>query len=79
MHFFLREEKEMKTAKMILSILWICFLLGCAASQSVQRGPDDIAAQRESSEASGPLLGRLKALEDLSPAFALRWPICNTA
>ena len=53
----------MKTVKMILPILWIGFLLGCAASQSVQKGPDDIAARNKSSEASELLLGRVEALE----------------
>jgi membrane-bound lytic murein transglycosylase D len=53
----------MKTVKRILWILWIGFLLGCAANQSVQKGPDDIAARSESLEKSGPLLGRLKAME----------------
>ncbi len=53
----------MKTAKMILSILWIGFLLGCAASQSVQKGPDDIDVRTESSEKSQLPLGRLTALE----------------
>ncbi|MGO8989624.1 MAG: lytic transglycosylase domain-containing protein [bacterium] len=65
----------MKTAKMILSILWIGFLLGCAASQSVQNGRDDIATQRESSEASGPPIGRLKALEQ--SVSSLRSEVAN--
>jgi membrane-bound lytic murein transglycosylase D len=62
-YFFLCERKEMITAKMIISILLVGFLLSCAAGQSVQKGLDDIAARSESPEKSEPPLGRLKALE----------------
>jgi hypothetical protein len=53
----------MRTVTIILSILWVVFLLGCATGQSLQDGPNDIAARSEPSEASGPPLERLKALE----------------
>jgi membrane-bound lytic murein transglycosylase D len=54
----------MRTAKMIVSILWVGFLLGCAASQSVQKEPEKITAQGESSEKYDVLLERLKTLEE---------------
>ena len=65
----------MKTAKMILSILCVGFLLSCAASQSVQNGPDDMAAWSEPSEKSEPPLGRLKALEQ--SVSSLRSEVAN--
>jgi hypothetical protein len=57
------EEKEMRTAKIIISILWVGFLLSCATGQSVQKEPEKIAVRGESSEKNDALSERLKALE----------------
>jgi len=53
----------MKTAKMIISVLWIGFLLGCATGQSTQKEPEKITVQSGSSEKEDPLSERLKVLE----------------
>jgi hypothetical protein len=53
----------MKTAKMIISILWVGFLLGCATGQSIQKEPEKITVRSGSSEKQDPLSERLKALE----------------
>ena len=34
----------MKTANIIVSILWVGFLLGCAAGQPMQKEPEKITA-----------------------------------
>jgi len=57
----------MKTAKIIISILWVGFLLGCAAGQSVQKEPEKITAPKKYDDKydarDDALLERLKALE----------------
>ncbi len=53
----------MKTAKIIVPILWVGFLLGCAASPPLQKEPEKIALQSGSSEKYGVLSERLKTLE----------------
>jgi hypothetical protein len=61
----------MKTATILVSILWVGFLLGCAAGQSVQKEPEKTPAPSEPSKKyddkyGAPydaLLERLKALE----------------
>jgi len=60
---FFFEGKEMKTAKMIISILLVGFLLSCATGQSVQTEPEKIAVRDKSSDKDDILSGRLKALE----------------
>jgi len=37
----------MKTARKIVSILWVGFLLGCAAGQSMQKEPEKITAPKK--------------------------------
>jgi hypothetical protein len=57
----------MKTAKVVVSILWVGFLLGCAAGQSKQKESEKITAPSESSKKYDAqydaLLERLRALE----------------
>jgi membrane-bound lytic murein transglycosylase D len=53
----------MKTAKMIISILWVGFLLSCAKGQSIQKEPEKITVQRGASEKHDALSERLKTLE----------------
>ena len=53
----------MKTANIIASVLWVGFLLSCAAGQSIQKEPEKITAQSGSSEKYDALSGRLKRLE----------------
>jgi len=61
----------MKAAHTIVSILWVGFLLGCAAGQSAQKEPEKVTVPSESPKKyDGPydaqydsLLERLKGLE----------------
>ena len=61
----------MKTANRIISILWVGFLLSCAAGPSVQKEPEQVTAQSESpgkydakyEAKDDALLERLKTLE----------------
>jgi hypothetical protein len=53
----------MKTANIIVSILWAGFLLGCATGQSIQKEPEKVTVQSESSEKVDALSERLKTLE----------------
>ena len=50
-------------AKMIISILWVGFLLGCATGQSLQKEPAKLPAGVKSSESPDALSERLKTLE----------------
>jgi hypothetical protein len=73
--FLLFEEKEMKTAKMIISILSVGFLLSCATGQSVQMEPEKIAVRDKSSDKDDTLSGRLKTLEQ--SVSSLRSEVAN--
>src|SRR4030043_1405159 len=53
----------MKTAKMLISLLLVGFLLSCATGQSVQREPEKIAFQGRPSETHDASLERMKTLE----------------
>jgi membrane-bound lytic murein transglycosylase D len=53
----------MKTAKIIISILLVGFLLGCAAGQSVRTEPEKITFERKPSETQDVLLERVGTLE----------------
>lgn len=53
----------MKTANIIVSVLWVGFLLGCAASQSIQKEPETTTDQSGSSEKYDVLSERLRTLE----------------
>ncbi len=61
----------MKTANILFSMVWVGFLLGCAAGQSVQKEPEKMSAANESPKRyedtygapDDALLERLKAME----------------
>jgi hypothetical protein len=53
----------MRIAKMIIYILLVGFLLGCATGQSLQKEPENIPAGGKSSERPDTLSDRLKTLE----------------
>jgi hypothetical protein len=55
--------RGMKTANVIVSILWAGFLLGCASGQSMQKEPQKMTGQSGSSEKEDVLFERVKALE----------------
>ena len=65
----------MKTAKMIISVLLVGFLLGCATGQSVQTEPEKIAVRGKSPEKDDTLSGRLKTLEQ--SVSSLRSEVAN--
>jgi hypothetical protein len=65
----------MKTIKMIISILWVGFLLSCATGQSVQTETEKIAIRDKSSETHDALLERLKTLEQ--SVSSLRSEVAN--
>jgi membrane-bound lytic murein transglycosylase D len=53
----------MKTANIIVSILWVGFLLGCAAGQPMQKEPEKMTAPEKYDARYDALLERLKVLE----------------
>ncbi len=60
---------------MIYVFLVITFLMGCAASQSVQKGPEKVILQNEASEKYETLLEKVKELEQ--SILALRSEVAN--
>jgi hypothetical protein len=61
--FFSLGGRETIMTKMIISILWVGFLLGCATGQSLQKETENIPAGVKSSEKPDALSERLKTLE----------------
>jgi hypothetical protein len=60
---FSLKGKEMKTANILVSMVWVGLVLNCAAGPSVQKEPEKITVQSESPKKDDALSERLKTLE----------------